>query len=127
MHDSSSVYKLIWPLFQDSDHLERHRATHHEGPKNHVCTTCGRSFATRHQLAAHERSENSNKEIVTCTTCRKTFNSEKLLKHNEGTHAVEKRYRCTCKNRMDCIISRWKPGPPNIYFLINFVNTYTHC
>ncbi|KAH3706220.1 hypothetical protein DPMN_065603 [Dreissena polymorpha] len=87
-------------------HLKRHRATHHDGPKIHVCTTCGRSFATRHQLTAHERSENSNKEIVTCTTCRKSFNSEKLLKQHEGTHALEKRYRCTCKNRIDYIISR---------------------
>ncbi|KAH3729001.1 hypothetical protein DPMN_054964 [Dreissena polymorpha] len=55
-HANSGNYYCCGKAFQDAYPLRRHRASKHEGTKCHVCVQCGRNFADKYLLAAHEKS-----------------------------------------------------------------------
>ncbi len=96
------VYALQWHVnkmgfhvyfSQDAYHLRRHRASKHEGPKCHVCVKCGKSFADKYLLTAHEKSE-SKEGFVKCDQCGLEVRSANDLKEHVKNHMPDKNYRC---------------------------------
>ncbi|KAH3897337.1 hypothetical protein DPMN_021525 [Dreissena polymorpha] len=92
-HANSGNYYCCGKAFQDAYHLRRHRASKHEGPKRHVCVQCGRSFAAKYLLAAHEKSERKQ-GFVKCDQCGLEVRSASDLKEHVKTHLPDKCYRC---------------------------------
>ncbi|XP_041968392.1 zinc finger protein 37-like isoform X14 [Aricia agestis] len=58
-----------------------------------VCHVCGKGYATKHKLVAHQRSHESGE--VHCTRCDKVFpNGAVKNRHVAVAHGPKKRYRC---------------------------------
>ncbi|XP_052223874.1 gamma-aminobutyric acid type B receptor subunit 2-like [Dreissena polymorpha] len=86
------VSKMLIFLKKDTFHLRRHRASQHEGLKCHVCIQCGKSFADKYLLAAHEKSE-IKQGFVKCDQLGLEVRSSSDLREHAKTHMPDKCYR----------------------------------
>ena len=59
--------------------LKQHKNSVHDGIKDLICTTCGKSYSLVRSLRKHIRSSHETKSIV-CESCGKAFSLPELLK-----------------------------------------------
>lgn len=65
----------------------------------HICSKCGRNFASRFVLVNHELSDCGQKPIFKCKLCDKAYNSHGGLKSHILTHTGRLPYTCSYCNK----------------------------
>lgn len=74
--------------------LECHVRDIHMGQKkSYLCSTCGKSFTTKHSLAEHTNAHTGVKPHV-CEHCGKSFSYESALRDHRYTHTDAKHFWC---------------------------------
>ncbi|CAL1541248.1 unnamed protein product, partial [Lymnaea stagnalis] len=74
--------------------LECHIRDIHMGQKkSYLCSTCGKSFTTKHSLAEHTNAHTGVKPHV-CEHCGKSFSYESALRDHRYTHVDAKHFWC---------------------------------
>ncbi|CAG5129724.1 unnamed protein product [Candidula unifasciata] len=74
--------------------LECHiRDVHMGQKKSYLCSTCGKSFTTKHSLAEHTNAHTGVKPH-TCEHCGKSFSYESALRDHRYTHTDDKHFWC---------------------------------
>lgn len=75
--------------------LECHIRDIHLGQKkSYLCSTCGKSFTTKHSLAEHTNAHTGVKPHV-CEHCGKSFSYESALRDHRYTHTDAKHFWCS--------------------------------
>ncbi|XP_059154133.1 zinc finger and BTB domain-containing protein 24-like [Physella acuta] len=75
--------------------LECHIRDIHMGQKkSYLCSTCGKSFTTKHSLAEHTNAHTGVKPHI-CEHCGKSFSYESALRDHRYTHTDAKHFWCT--------------------------------
>ncbi|KAH9487515.1 hypothetical protein Btru_073836 [Bulinus truncatus] len=74
--------------------LECHIKDVHLGQKkSYLCSTCGKSFTTKHSLAEHTNAHTGVKPHI-CEHCGKSFSYESALRDHRYTHTDAKHFWC---------------------------------
>jgi len=82
--------------FRTFRYLIKHSLAVHAKEKNHVCSNCGKTFATKTCLNAHMY-VHSNERPFHCEICGQSFKQKLTLNAHLTTHLSEKRFTCdTC-------------------------------
>lgn len=68
--------------------------TRHLGIKPFLCTTCGRSFATKKDMDRHADVHKDMKEF-SCSECKLSYKSKRALKHHMIRHKFKDRFKCS--------------------------------
>ncbi|VVC98046.1 unnamed protein product [Leptidea sinapis] len=78
--------------------LIKHQKTVHMGEKNHPCTRCDKSFATRYAMLKHCETH-SELRPYNCDVCGKKFKNKKGLSVHMDIHNNRRRYKCEACDR----------------------------
>jgi len=85
-NDGKHICVVCSKVYPSDVALTRHLRYTHFGEKNHVCSTCGKSFSKKSHLKFHERIHSEMKMFV-CTFCGQGFNYKVSLQtHTRSKH-----------------------------------------
>jgi KRAB domain-containing zinc finger protein len=85
--------KVCTKVFNYKSALDRHIKIIHEKQKNHICSDCGKSFASKFELNQHYDGYHNedSKATRTCRFCEKVFMKQRnLCMHMQAVHSDNK-------------------------------------
>ncbi|KAH1014239.1 hypothetical protein HUJ04_003103 [Dendroctonus ponderosae] len=71
-------------VLQSEDVLNDHFRSH--GPKNHVCSVCGKSYISKERLAMHINNTHNKKHMLHCGKCSDVFATHRALQLHMRSH-----------------------------------------
>ena len=92
-HDMSAPYVCCNRNYFSKCNFQRHRCNIHGESKAHVCTTCGKSFATNWDLLRHQKRE-EKKLPFTCNICLYQEESRSKLEDHMHKHDGMNTHAC---------------------------------